>query len=60
MRGLIHPHRVIFSTRETASRVLGELKESGRYEAVVRSNGKIRLVTVRPPRNRTTRADKDR
>ncbi|MBS7637623.1 CBS domain-containing protein [Candidatus Bathyarchaeota archaeon] len=47
IRGLIHPHRTVFSTKDPASKVLGELKETGRYEAVVRSDGKIGLVTVR-------------
>lgn len=47
IRGLIHPHVAVFSSKDTASRVLGELKETGRYEAVVRSDGKIGLVTIR-------------
>lgn len=47
IRGLIHPHKTVFSSKDTASKVLGELKETGRYEAVVRSDGKIGLVTVR-------------
>lgn len=47
IRGLIHPTKTIFSSKDAASKVLGELKETGRYEAVARSDGKIGLVTVR-------------
>ena len=37
----------IFDPGETASRVLGELKETGRYEALVSSGAKVGLVTIR-------------
>jgi CBS domain-containing protein/ribosome-associated translation inhibitor RaiA len=47
IREFVHPHETIFSPRDMASRVLGELRETGRYEAIVRSDGKIGLVTVR-------------
>ncbi len=47
VRRILRPHRVVFSPKDTASRVLGELRETGRYEAIVRSDGKVGLVTVR-------------
>ena len=37
----------VFDPGDTASRVLGELKETGRYEALVSSGAKVGLVTVR-------------
>lgn len=37
----------VFDPGDTASRVLGELKETGRYEALVSSGTKVGLVTVR-------------
>lgn len=40
-------HMSVFDPGDTASRVLGELKETGRYEALVSSGTKVGLVTVR-------------
>jgi len=37
----------VFDPGDTASRVLGELKETGRYEVLVSSGTKVGLVTVR-------------
>lgn len=40
-------HMSVFDPGDTASSVLGELKETGRYEALVSSGTKVGLVTVR-------------
>ena len=40
-------HMSVFDPGDTASRVLGELKETDRYEALVSSGTKVGLVTVR-------------
>jgi CBS domain-containing protein/ribosome-associated translation inhibitor RaiA len=40
-------HMSVFDPGDTASRVLGELKETGRYEALISSGTKVGLVTVR-------------
>lgn len=47
IRDFVHEHASVFSTEDLASKVLGELKEKDRYEAVVTSQGKFGLVTVR-------------
>lgn len=47
IRDLVHGHVSIFAPEDTASRALGELKETGRYEALVASQGKVGLITIR-------------
>ena len=47
IRDLIRRGVSIFKPEDLASKVLGELKEKGRYEAVVASEGKVGLVTIR-------------
>ena len=47
IRSLIHGRVSVFNPDDTASKVLGELKETGRYEAAVSSDGVVGLVTVR-------------
>jgi len=44
---LVHSDVTVFSPGDTASKVLGELKETRRYEAAVASGGKFGLITVR-------------
>jgi len=47
IRDLVRTDIDIFTPGDRVSRVLGELKESDHYEAVVVSDGKVGLVTVR-------------
>ena len=47
IQDFIHGRVSVFKPEDTASRVLGELKETGRYEAAVASEGKVGLITVR-------------
>jgi len=47
IRDLVHGPVSIFKPDDMASKVLGELEETGRYEAVVASDGRVGLVTVR-------------
>jgi len=47
IKDLIHSRVSVFKPEDTASKVLGELKETGRYEAAVASEGKVGLITVR-------------
>lgn len=47
IKDLMHGRVSVFNPDDTASKVLGELKETGRYEAAVASEGGIGLVTVR-------------
>lgn len=48
IRDLVHGRVSVFRPHDPASRVLGDLKETGRYEAVVAaSDGRVGLVTVR-------------
>jgi CBS domain-containing protein/ribosome-associated translation inhibitor RaiA len=47
IRDIVHRHVSVFTLDVMVSRVLGELKLNGRYEAVVRSDGKFGLITLR-------------
>ena len=47
VRGLTRRRVSVFKPDDLASKVLGELKKTGRYEAVVASEGRVGLVTVR-------------
>ncbi len=47
IRGLFQARVSVFSTDEVVSRVLGVLRETDRYEAAVKSNGSVGLITVR-------------
>jgi len=44
---LIHNPGSVFSPEDQASKVLGYLKDTGRYEAVASSGGRMGIVTVR-------------
>jgi len=47
IRGLIQTDVDVFNPEDTVSKVLGELERHGHYEALVQSNGKVGLVTIR-------------
>lgn len=47
IRDLVHRRVSVFKPDDTASKLLGVLKETGRYEAVVASEGRVGLVTIR-------------
>jgi len=47
IQDLIYRRVSVFKPDDTASKVLGKLKETGRYEAAVASDGRVGLVTVR-------------
>lgn len=47
IQGLIHGRVSVFDPDDAASKVLGELKETGRYEAAVASDDRVGLITVR-------------
>jgi len=47
IRELIQARISVFSTDEAVSRVLGVLRETDRYEAAVKSDGSVGLITVR-------------
>ena len=47
IRDLVHRAISVFKPDDMASRVLGELKETRRYEAAVATEGRVGLVTVR-------------
>jgi len=47
IQDLLHGRVSVFNPDDMASKVLGELKETGRYEAAVASESGIGLVTVR-------------
>ena len=44
---LFHRDVSVFDPDEKASKVLGELRETGRYEATVSSGGKFGIITIR-------------
>jgi CBS domain-containing protein/ribosome-associated translation inhibitor RaiA len=47
IRELVHASVSVFAPDEPVSRVLGVLKETDRYEAAVKSDGSVGLITVR-------------
>lgn len=47
IRDFVHRDAHVFSISDTASRVLGQYSKSGRYESIVRDDGKTGIVTVR-------------
>jgi len=47
IRDLIHGPVIVFKPDDMASKVLGALEETGRYEAVVASDERVGLVTIR-------------
>lgn len=47
IRDMVHSPVSVFSPDETVSRILGVLKETDRYEAAVKSDGSVGLITVR-------------
>ncbi len=47
IREFVNRRVTVFSPDETASKVLGVLKETDRYEAVVSSDGSVGIITVR-------------
>ena len=47
IRELVHARVSVFSTDEVVSKILGVLRETDRYEAAVKSDGSVGLITVR-------------